>query len=62
VEKYIDNTKEKEAKRIAKDEPGDYIIRFLEPNKYKCIFCHKEIGIFNVEEKDFTPCCDVLQK
>jgi hypothetical protein len=62
VEKYIDNTKEKDAKRITQDSSGDYIIRFLEPNKYKCIFCHKEIAIFNVEEKDFVMCCDVLQK
>jgi hypothetical protein len=38
VEKCISNVKDKEASSFDGDM-GDYIVRFLETTKLKCIFC-----------------------
>ena len=54
--------KNKDAKANSDKEKGDYIIRLLDPNRARCIFCLKEIPFFNMTEDDLQGCCGSFDK
>lgn len=65
VDRAIANLKEKDARLLDMKDPkskGDYVIRFLETTKLKCIFCQCETATTGLEEKDLGHCCNIIEK
>jgi hypothetical protein len=59
VERYLDNLRVKDGR--VEGRP-DYVIRFLDPGRAKCIFCQRESQVLGVDEKEMAACCEVGER